>query len=48
MEEVGLFYGHLVYFSDILWPYGMFVGYFPRFGKYCREKSGNPGQKRWT
>jgi hypothetical protein len=23
------------------WPFGTFVGYFPRFGKYFREKSGN-------
>jgi hypothetical protein len=52
MGEVGIFYGHFVYFTDIwynLWPFGEFVGYlvyFPRFGKNYREKSGNPGTRR--
>jgi hypothetical protein len=30
MEEVGIFYAHLVYFTDIwynLWPFDIFVGY---------------------
>jgi hypothetical protein len=29
-----------------IWPFGIFVVnlvYFPRFGKYSQEKSGNPG-----
>jgi hypothetical protein len=53
MEGVGgKFYGHLVYFTGIpynLWPFGIFVGnwyLFTRFGKYCREKSGNLGEKQ--
>jgi hypothetical protein len=39
MEEIGSFYGRLVYFTDSwhnLYPCGKFVGYlviFPRFGK---------------
>jgi hypothetical protein len=47
MEEVGLFYGHLVCFMaiwSVLWAFGIFVGYlayFSRFGKYYQEKSGN-------
>jgi hypothetical protein len=32
----GIFYGHLVYFMVIL-------VYFPRFGLFYLEKSGNPG-----
>jgi hypothetical protein len=30
MEDVGIFYGHLVYFTVIwytLWPFGIFYGY---------------------
>jgi hypothetical protein len=48
MEQVGLYYGHFVYFTDIcnnLGPFGICVGYlviFPRLGRYYREKSGNP------
>jgi hypothetical protein len=34
MEEVGLFYGHLIYFMDIWYI-------LPRFGIIYREKSGN-------
>jgi hypothetical protein len=43
MEDVGIFYGHLVY---LLWPFGVFYGnlvYFSRFGMSYRKKSGNPG-----
>jgi hypothetical protein len=39
MENDGIFYGHLEYFTVIwyiLWPY------FPHFGMLCQEKSGNP------
>jgi hypothetical protein len=49
MEDVGIFYVHLVYFTDIyyiLWPFGTFYGclvYFSRFGMLYKEKSGNPG-----
>jgi hypothetical protein len=45
MEDVGIFYGHLVYYTSIwhiLWPFGMF-GIFFRFGMLYQEKSGNPG-----
>jgi hypothetical protein len=48
MEKLGIFYGHLVYFTaigNILWPFSIFCGnlvYFPRFGILDQEKSGNP------
>jgi hypothetical protein len=47
MEAVGIFYGHLVHFTDfcyILWTFGIVRGnmeYFPRFGIFYQEKSGN-------
>jgi hypothetical protein len=50
MEIVGVYYGHLVYFTSIgyiLWPFGIFYGHlvysmviFFRFGKLYIEKSG--------
>jgi hypothetical protein len=49
MEDVGICYGHLAYFTTIwyiLWPFGMFYGYlvyFSRFGMFGQEKSGYPG-----
>jgi hypothetical protein len=49
MDEVGIFYEHLVYFTDIcdiLRRFGIFGGnlvYFPRFGMLHQENSGNPG-----
>jgi hypothetical protein len=49
MENDGIFYGHLEYFTVIwcmLWPFGKVVVIwygFPRFGIMCHEKSGNPG-----
>jgi hypothetical protein len=49
MENLGLFYDHVVYFTaieHILWPFGIFCGhlvFFPRFGILYQEKSGNPG-----
>jgi hypothetical protein len=49
MENLGIFYDHLVYFAaigNILWPYGIFVVIWyiiPRFGTLDQEKSGNPG-----
>jgi hypothetical protein len=52
MENAGVFYDHLEYFTVIwyiLWPFGnvMVIWYiFPRFGKLCPEKSGNPGTIR--
>jgi hypothetical protein len=48
MEEVGMFYGHLVYFTAIwyiLWPFricNLWYVYFSYFGMFCQEKSGNP------
>jgi hypothetical protein len=53
MEDVGLFYGHLVFFTPIwyvLWSFGIFYGHlvythiyiFPRFGMFYQIKSGNP------
>jgi hypothetical protein len=51
MENVGIFYDHLVYFTAIgntLWPFGIFCSnlvYFPRFGILDQEKSGNPGRQ---
>jgi hypothetical protein len=53
--SLGLFYSHFVDFEAIsykLWSFGIFF----RFGKLCREKSGNPvpqacgesGGKSWA
>jgi hypothetical protein len=48
MENAGIFYGHLEYFTVIwnsLWPFGNVVVIwfiFPRFVRLCQEKSGNP------
>jgi hypothetical protein len=48
MENVGIFYGHLEYFTAmcyILWPFENLVVIwyiFPRFGTVCQQKSGNP------
>jgi hypothetical protein len=48
MENLGIFYDHLVYFTaigTILWPFVYFVVIwyiFPRFGILDQEKSGNP------
>jgi hypothetical protein len=47
MDNSGIFYGHLEYFTHkwlIIWPFGnaMVNWYvFPRFGVVCQEKSGN-------
>jgi hypothetical protein len=58
MEDVGLFYGHSVYFLaiwSIFWhlvyflAFGIFYGHlvdFSRFGILCQEKSGNPVDKQ--
>jgi hypothetical protein len=49
MEDVGIFYEHLVHFTvfcHILWTFGIARGnmvYFSRFGILYQEKSGNPG-----
>jgi hypothetical protein len=51
MEDVGIFYGHLVYCTDIwyiLWPFGIFHGYlvhFSRFGMLYQEKYDNPDKR---
>jgi hypothetical protein len=48
MENLEIFYDHLVYFTAIgngLCPFGIFCGhlvYFPCFGISYQEKSGNP------
>jgi hypothetical protein len=48
MENLGIFYDHLVNFTaigNILWPFGIFCGHwviFHRFGILYQEKSGNP------
>jgi hypothetical protein len=50
MEDVGLFYGHLVYFTTIWYivrPFGILYDslvYFSHFGMLYQEKSGNPVQ----
>jgi hypothetical protein len=47
MENIGIIYDHLVYFTaigNILFPFGIFCGnlvYFSRFGILDQEKSGN-------
>jgi hypothetical protein len=49
MENAGIFYGHLEYFTFIwyiLWSFVnvVVIGYiFPHFGILCQEISGNPG-----
>jgi hypothetical protein len=49
MDDVGIFYRHLVHFTFfcyILWTFGIVRGnlvYFSRFGILYQEKSGNPG-----
>jgi hypothetical protein len=48
VEDVGIFYWHLVYFTAIwyiLWPFGIFycyLVYLSRFGMLREDKSGNP------
>jgi hypothetical protein len=48
MEDVGIFYGHLVHFMVfcyILWKFGIVRGnlvYISSFGILYQEKSGNP------
>jgi hypothetical protein len=44
MEEIGIFYGTLVYFLIILVFCGHLV-YFSRFGMLHQEKSGNPARE---
>jgi hypothetical protein len=49
MENLGIFYDHLVYFTAIEKIIGRMVYFvviwciFPRFGVLYQEKSGNPG-----
>jgi hypothetical protein len=43
MKYVGVFYGHFVYFTAIVYIFRRLVlVYFPRFGMLYQEKSGNP------
>jgi hypothetical protein len=48
MDVVGIFYGHVAYFTSIwyiLWPFGIFYGhlvYFSHFGLLYQEQSGSP------
>jgi hypothetical protein len=52
MEDVDIFYGHLVHFAVfcyILWTFGIVYGnlvYFSRFNILYQEKSGKSGHKR--
>jgi hypothetical protein len=52
MENAGIFYGHLEYFTVIWYILRSFgnvvvIWYIsPRFGKLCQEKSGNPDVNR--
>jgi hypothetical protein len=52
IEEVGIFYRHLVYFTphwNILWPFGIFCGklvYIYLFWYIAPKKSGNPAAQR--
>jgi hypothetical protein len=54
MDAVGIFYGHLVYFTAIwyiLLTFGIFCAdlvYLSRSGMLYREKSGNPGENPRT
>jgi hypothetical protein len=54
VEDIGIFYGHLVYFTVIrysIWTFGTFSGnlvYFSPCWYLCQEKSGNPGPARST
>jgi hypothetical protein len=48
IENLGIFYDHLVYFTaigNILGPFGIFCGHLVSFGMLYQEKSGNPGRK---
>jgi hypothetical protein len=44
MEDVGIFYGHLVYFTAIWYMYAVAFWYILRFffSMLYQEKSGNP------
>jgi hypothetical protein len=47
MENAGIYYGHLEYFTDIwyiLWTFGNVVVIW--FGLLCQETSGNPASKQ--
>jgi hypothetical protein len=50
MENLCIFYDHLVYFTaieSILWPFGIFCGnlvYFSPFWYVVPKKSGNPAR----
>jgi hypothetical protein len=54
LNNVGIFYGHLVYLMAIwyiLWSFVIFVGHFyifSRFGMSYQERSGNPASLRFA
>jgi hypothetical protein len=55
IEDIGILYGHLVYFTTIWYIFGHLVYfmiiwhvYFSRFGMLYQEKSGNPGLEAQT
>jgi hypothetical protein len=52
MDDIGIFYVHLVFLNTSiwynLWPFCIFYGYlvyFYHFGMLYQEKSGKPGSK---
>jgi hypothetical protein len=54
MQNVGIFYDHLVYSTPIvnsLWPFGIFCGHlvhFPPFWYFVPGQSGNTGEETKT
>jgi hypothetical protein len=49
MENLDIFYDHLVYIFCGHWKYFMAIWYiFPRFGNLDQEKSGNPGSDHFV
>jgi hypothetical protein len=46
MENAGIFYGHLEYFTVIWYILGLFGIFSLVFGILCQEKSGNPASNQ--
>jgi hypothetical protein len=42
MEDIGIFYGHLVHFTVFWYIFVVIWNFFPRFGISYQDKSGNP------